>query len=159
MTRYLPHPILTVAVIGIWVLLNQLSVGHILLGAGVGFIAGKAMSALRPPKVTLRKWWRVPGLVLTVLYDIAGSNMTVARQIVGGAPRQPGFVEMHLRLRDPLALGILAIILTSMPGTAWVQYDRASSRLLLHALDLTDGTDWAAIVRDRYEAPLREIFE
>jgi multicomponent K+:H+ antiporter subunit E len=160
MTRYVPHPILTAAVVVMWVLLNQFSIGHLLLGAVVGVIAGKAMSALRPPKVRIRKWWRIPGLVLTVLYDIAGSNVAVAGQILrGGRTRRPGFVELRLRLRDPLALGILAIILTSMPGTAWVRYDRASSRLLLHALDLGDGTDWASIIGTRYETPLLEIFE
>jgi multicomponent K+:H+ antiporter subunit E len=159
-TRYLPHPILTASVIAIWILLNQPSVGHFLLGALVGVIAGKAMSALRPPEVRLRKWWRVPGLILLVLYDIALSNVAVAGQLLrGGRSNRPGFVETQLRLRDPLALGILALILTSTPGTAWVQYDRASSRLLLHVFNLGDGTDWAAVIRDRYEAPLLEIFE
>lgn len=160
MTRYVPHPILTASIIVMWILLNRLSVGHLLLGAAVGIIGGQAMSALRPPRVRLRKWWLIPGLVLRVLADIAVSNWAVAGQILrGGGSREPGFVELRLRLRDPLALAILAVILTSMPGTAWVQYDRAGNRLLLHALDLSDGTDWAAIVRDRYETPLLEIFE
>lgn len=159
MIRNIPHPILTVSVIVMWVLLNRLSVGHLLLGAAVGVIAGKAMSALRPPKVQLGKWWRIPGLVGLTLFDIALSNVTVARQILrGGGAREPGFVEMRLRLRDPLGLGILAIILTSTPGTAWAQYDRATGRLLLHVLDLSDGTDWPAWIADRYESRLLEIF-
>ncbi|TPE49251.1 Na+/H+ antiporter subunit E [Amaricoccus solimangrovi] len=160
MTRHLPHPILTATVILMWLLLNRFSVGHLLLGALVGVIAGKAMSALRPPRVRPRRWWLIPGLALRVLGDIGGSNLAVAGQILRGAERRvPGFVEIGLRLRDPFALGILATILTAMPGTAWIQYDRASGRLLLHALDLGDGTDWAGIVRERYEGPLMEIFE
>ncbi|MFQ8431718.1 Na+/H+ antiporter subunit E [Amaricoccus sp. W119] len=160
MMRHLPHPILTAAVIGMWILLNQPSLGHLLLGGLVGIIAGKAMSALRPPKVRPRKWWLMPVLAGRVLYDVAESNVVVARQILSGAgPRAPGFVEIRLRLRDPFALAILATIVTSMPGSAWVKYDRASSRLLLHALDLGEGPDLAVVVRERYESLLLEIFQ
>ena len=160
MTRYLPHPIVTLSVVLIWVLLNRLSAGHLVLGAAVGMIAGKAMSALRPPRIRLRKWWLIPLLVARVLSDVGRSNVAVARRILsGGARRAPGFVEIPLRLRDPFALAILATILTSTPGTAWIQYDRATSWLLIHVLDLGDGTDWASTVRDRYEALLLEIFE
>lgn len=160
MMRHLPHPILTAAVIGMWILLNQPSLGHLLLGGLVGIIAGKAMSALRPPKVRPRKWWLMPVLAGRVLYDVAESNVVVARQILSGTgPRAPGFVEIRLRLRDPFALAILATIVTSMPGSAWVKYDRASSRLLLHALDLGEGPDLAVVVRERYESMLLEIFQ
>lgn len=160
MTRYLPHPILSAFVVLIWLVLNRFSVGHLLLGAGVGFIAGKAMSALRPPKLRPRKWWLLPVLGLRVLQDVGRSNLDVSRQILrGAARRKPGFVEIRLRLRDPFALAILAIILTSLPGTAWVQYDRATSRVLLHVLDLSDGTDWPKLVRRRYESLLMEIFQ
>lgn len=160
MMRHLPHPILTAAVIVMWILLNRLSLGHLLLGGLVGIIAGKAMSALRPPKVRPRKWWLIPVLAGRVLFDVAESNIVVARQIVSGAGRRaPGFVEIRLRLRDPFALAILATIMTCMPGTAWVKYDRASSRLLLHALDLRGPPDLAQVVRDRYETMLLEIFQ
>lgn len=160
MSRYLPHPILTLSVVLIWILLNRLSVGHLLLGTAVGMIAGKAMSALRPPRIRVRKWWLIPLFIGRVLADVGVSNLAVARQILSGpGARVSGFVEIRLRLRDPFALAILATILTSTPGTAWVQYDRATSLLLLHVLDLQDGTDWPSIVRDRYEALLLEIFE
>lgn len=161
MTRYLPFPLLSAAIVLMWLLLNRFSLGHLLLGSAVGYVAGRAMAALQPHRPRIRRWAPVARLFGVVMRDIAISNFDVARLLVTGAGRvrDPGFVEMRLKLRDPAALAILAIILTSMPGTAWVQYDRASGLLLLHVLDRSDGTDWPAVVGERYERLLREIFE
>lgn len=51
------------------------------------------------------------------------------------------------------------MILTATPGTAWVDWDAARGRLLLHVFDLIDEDEWRLIVNDRYVRLLREIFE
>ncbi|MFX4412555.1 Na+/H+ antiporter subunit E [Acinetobacter baumannii] len=53
---------------------------------------------------------------------------------------------------------MLACIITSTPGTVWVEYDSARNTMLLHVLDLIDGQEWVTIVKERYEKPLMEIF-
>jgi multicomponent K+:H+ antiporter subunit E len=162
MTRLVPHPLLTAALILMWLLLNRFSLGHLLLGTAVALVAGRAMAALEPTEPRIRRWDLVVRLFATVMTDIVRSNIAVAREIVlpRRAPRRAaGSVEIDLALRDPTALAVLAVIITSTPGTAWLDYDAARGRLLLHVFDLIDPEDWRRIVNERYGRPLKEIFE
>ena len=54
---------------------------------------------------------------------------------------------------------MLSIIITSTPGTIWMNYDAAKGTLLLHVLDLVDETVWIRTIKGRYERLLMEIFE
>ena len=91
--------------------------------------------------------------------DIWRSNIAVAWLIIrpSHSRRVSGFVVVPLELRDPTGLAILACIVTSTPGTAWVEYDSASNRLLLHVLDLVDEAHWIDLIKNRYERLLLEI--
>jgi len=97
------------------------------------------------------------GLVLT---DIIRSNIAVARIILGLARRRwtSGLVEIPLELRDPYGLAALACIITSTPGTLWVDFDATSGTLTIHVLDLIDKSEWVRIIKRRYERLLLEIF-
>lgn len=161
MKRLLPHPLLSGALILLWLLLNQsLSPGQILLGIGVALAAGWAFAALgadgsptRRPAVAIR-------LIARVALDIVRSNVSVALIIlgIGRRNRKSGFVEISLELRNPYGLATLACIITSTPGTLWVDLDRTSSTLTIHVLDLVDEEEWKRTIKDRYEVPLLEIF-
>ena len=72
--------------------------------------------------------------------------------------RSPGFVEIPLELRDPYGLAMLACIITSTPGTLWVDFNEASGTLTIHVLDLVDQTEWVRTIKGRYERLLLEIF-
>ncbi len=160
MTTILPHPLLSAGIVAMWLLLNQFSLGHLLLGGAVALVAGKAMAALEPEAPRVRRLDLAVVLLVTVTWDIVLSNIAVARQILKGpgSGRRAGFVEIDLALESPLALATLAIIVTSAPGTAWLDYDAARKRLLLHVFDLTEADEWQARLNDRYGAMLREIF-
>jgi len=160
-SRLLPHPLLSVALAVMWLLLNApVTPATALLAGLVGWLVPFVMLALRPDAVRAR----APGVILrlagTVLVDVVRSNVDVARVILGlnRGERRTGFVSIPLDLREPYGLAVLAIVLTATPGTLWVQYDSATGRLLLHVLDLTDGDDWVHRIKDRYERPLLEIF-
>lgn len=159
--RVVPHPILTVTLVAMWLLLNRFSVGHLLLGTAVALVAGQAMAALDPVRPRIRRWDLVLRLFLAVMFDIIRSNVAVARLILfgRGARSRSDFVEIDLALRDPTALAVLAVIVTSTPGSAWMDYDAASGRLTLHVFDLIDPEEWRALVNDRYARLLKEIFE
>src|SRR3546814_7071720 len=64
-----------------------------------------------------------------------------------------------LDLRDRNGLAWLSVIVTSTPGTAWIQYDGPSDTLLLHVFDVIDEAAWRDLIKTRYEALLLEIFE
>lgn len=161
MTRLLPYPLLAVSLLVVWILLNGWSTGHILLGSIIALAASGAMASLQPAKPALRRWGRIPRLVLVVLYDITLSNLAVAGIVLrrGRGGRTPGFVEIPLQLRDPTGLAVLACIITSTPGTAWIEYHSAGGLLRIHVLDLVSEEEIIALIKQRYESLLLEIFE
>ncbi|MBZ9708536.1 Na+/H+ antiporter subunit E [Mesorhizobium sp. ESP7-2] len=161
MSAALPYPLLTASLLIIWLLLNGLSVGQVILGGLIALAASLAMAALRPAKPNIRRWGMIPQLALIVLADILRSNIAVAGIILQGRRnnRTSGFVMLPLELRDRTALAVLACIITSTPGTAWVEYHAGSGRLRIHVLDLVDQQAWIDLIKQRYEWRLMEIFE
>ena len=161
MSRVFPYPLMIVSLIITWLLLTSLSLGNLLLGAGVALLAAQGLAALHPAKPRLRRWDLIPKLVAIVLYDIIRSNIAVVTIILLGPRRQrkSGFLTIPLDLRDPTGLAILSVIVTSTPGTAWMDYNSARGTVLLHIFDLVDEAEWLDIIKNRYEHLLREIFE
>lgn len=160
--RLFPHPLMTLGLTLLWLVLTRFSLGQLILGALVGTVAGRAYAALTPARSRLRRPGLVLRLALIVAADIARSNIAVARLILNDGRRgrrRSGFVRIPLDLREPNGLAILAIILTATPGTAWFDYEPEGGALLLHVLDLVDEAGWVELVKTRYEAPLLEIFQ
>jgi len=159
--RLLPYPLLTASLLAMWLLLNGFTLGQLLLGAAIAVAASNIMAALQPQKPKLRRWLLIPRLIAIVMVDILRSNIAVAALILrrGRRGRVSGFITVPLDLRDHTGLAVLACIVTSTPGTAWVEYDSARSTLLLHVFDLVDEAYWIDLIKNRYEHLLREIFE
>lgn len=161
MSRVLPHPLLAVAIVLMWLLLNRFSPGHLVLGIAVAVSASHAMAALEPNRPHIRRWDLVALLLCRMSVDIAKSNASVARLILTErrTTRHSGFVEIDLDLKSSLALAILAVVVTATPGTAWIDYDAARGRMLLHVFDLKDPEEWRQTIATRYGRLLKEIFE
>ncbi|HUH49133.1 MAG TPA: Na+/H+ antiporter subunit E [Mycoplana sp.] len=157
----LPYPLLALSLLSMWLILNSFSVGHLLLGSAIAVFASWSMAALRPNKPRIRRWDLLARLLGIVLYDIILSNIAVVALILTG--RRPGhrsaFLAVPLDLKDPTGLAMLSVIVTSTPGTAWIEYNSSEGTLLMHILDVEDETEWIDIVKNRYERLLREIFE
>lgn len=162
MSRHLPHPLMFFALLLLWLVLTNFSLGHLLLGSVIAFGASWVLGRLRPKAVKVHSWPAFIRLFFIVGYDILKSNVAVSRQILKGPAsptRNPGFIRIKLKLRDRNGLAALAIIITATPGTAWIEYDPEEGGLLLHILDLNEEDDWHKLVRERYEKLLLEIFE
>lgn len=162
MSRVVPYPVMMASLVLMWLLLTRFSLGHLILGSAIALAAVQAMSALTPAKPRVRRWDRVPVLVGVVLFDVFRSNVTVARLILNGGrhgERRSGFIEIPLTLTDRTGLAVLAVILTSTPGTAWLEYDVSRRTLVMHVFDLVDEAIWIDLVKNRYESLLLEIFE
>jgi multicomponent K+:H+ antiporter subunit E len=161
MMRILPYPFLSAFLLAMWLLLNQsVSPGQILLGCMVGIAGGLAISTLQIPSGRVHRPLAIIRLAFIVLLDIIRSNVAVARIILTpGREAKSGFLTVKLDLRNEYALSILACMLTSTPGTVWVNFDSAKGVLLLHVLDLVDEQTWIDLIKHRYERLLMEIFE
>jgi multicomponent K+:H+ antiporter subunit E len=145
MMRLLPYPLLTALLLVMWLLLNQFSLGHLVLGSIIALVASRAMAALQPAKPRIRRWDKIPLLVWLILS--------------GGRRQNSGFVTIPLDLRDRTGLAVLACIVTSTPGTAWLEYNSTNGNVLIHVLDLVDEQEWIDTIKHRYEHLLMEIFE
>ena len=159
--RLLPHPLLALALLGIWLMLTQsVSPGQILLGAAAALLATHAFAALYagpPIRVNLRP---LPRLFGHVAIDILRSKLAVAAIIVSRRrDRVADFITIPISLTNRQAIACLALIVTATPGTLWVDFDRRRGTLLLHVLDLVDEESWIQLIKGRYESLLMEIFE
>lgn len=160
--RILPHPLLFLALLAMWLLMTQsLSPGQFLLGAVVAFGGCWTMVALDPPPARLRRPVAAIRLAGRVFVDVFRSNLAVGSIVLGHEDRRThsGFMSLRLDLTSPYGLAVLAIILTCTPGTQWVRYDPSRRVLLLHVLDLVDDREWVRTIKGRYEGLLMEIFE
>lgn len=161
--RGVVSPVLVALLTALWLLLNQtVSPGHVVLGLVLGVLLAWGSSRLRPVRAALHRIDVAVKLVLVVALEIVRSNVAVARIVLGlvrGREIRSGFVDIPLDLRDPHGLAVLAMIITSTPGTVWSGQSADGSTLTLHVLDLEDEQRWIRYVKDRFETPLRRIFE
>ena len=161
MKRLLPAPLLSAALLAMWLVLNSsVSSGHVLLGAVLALALPWLAAPLRPLAVRIRRPGAVLRLTAAVFRDVIASNLEVAWHVVtrSSAPRA-AFVRIPLELRDPNGLAALAIITTVVPGTVWSELAPDRSAVLLHVFDLDDEASFVEHYKSRYEQPLREIFE
>lgn len=158
----LPHPIVTVIIALLWMVLTGFTPGQLLLGVLAGLLGGLAYRRLTPERIVVRRPGAMARLFVRVAGDIVRSNWDVARLILTDGRhrrRRAGFVRIPLDMTSPNGLAILAVIVTATPGTAWIEYEPRNGRLLLHVFDLVEGDDWVHIIKTRYESLLMEIFE
>jgi len=161
MSRLLPHPLLSAILLLIWLLLvNELSLGHLLLGTLLGWAVPLYTARFWPEKVRVRRPLVLLRFIGVVLYDILVANVTVARLILGRQEHlQPAFLIMPLALRSEVAISLLANTVSLTPGTvsAYLSADRRC--LIIHSLHTTASEELLATIRRRYETPLKEILE
>lgn len=158
--KWLPHPMLSLVLIVIWLLLaNELSIGALMLGVFLGVLIPLLVSAfwlkpplIRRPLVLLRFW-------LLVLLDIFTANFQVAKLVLGPERKlHPAFVVYPLELKDDFAISILANTISLTPGTVSADVSSDRRTLLIHGLDIQDDQELIQLIKQRYEKPLLEIF-
>jgi len=160
MKRLLPHPIVSFFIAVVWLGLHS-SIAPIHL-AGASLLAVTLpllLDRLLGDQVQVVRPWVAVRLALVVLWDIVVANVAVARLVLGPMARlRPAFVEVPLDTRHPDAVALLASIITITPGAVSADVDQPRARILLHVLDLDDEATLVALIKRRYEAPLKEIF-
>ena len=160
--RWLPNPLLSIALLAAWLLLNEsFAAVHVLLGVVLGLCGGLMLAGLQPPQGRARRASVAIELLFLVLADIVRSNIAVARIVLRPSTgnRTAGFLSLPLELRHSGALAAIACIITATPGTSWAGYDAARNIVTIHVLDLLDEEEWVRLFKQRYERRLQEIFE
>jgi multicomponent K+:H+ antiporter subunit E len=160
-TRWLPHPLLSLLLAAVWLLLQQsLAVPQLITAAVLGLAVPRLVAGFLGPASRLHRPLLVLRFTATVLWDIVVSNVTVARIVLDPRSRpHPAWVKVPLDTRHPLAITLLATIITTTPGTVSCVVDEEAGFILVHALDCDDVDAAARGMKQRYEAPLRAILE
>lgn len=160
--RLVPAPLLSAGLLGLWLALaRSTSTGQLALGIALGLVVPLVTRSLRPTQVTMRRPLVAARYLLSVGRDAIASSCEVAWGVVSWRWRKPDarFVTIPLELRDPLGLAVLSMVTTIVPGTVWSELALDRSALRLHVWDVDNDEAFVARFKQRYEAPLREIFE
>lgn len=155
-----PHPVMSLALTLLWLVLQQsVAVAHLLSGSFMGWLLPWVLHRFLGPASRPRGLLLLAKFTLVVLWDILKSNLAVARLVLNPMARpQPAWVPVPVTLKDPLALTLLATVITTTPGTVSCVVDD-EGYILVHALDCADPFALALDIQTRYEVPLRAIFE
>jgi multicomponent K+:H+ antiporter subunit E len=158
---WLAHPALSVLLAAVWLLLQQSVAPAQLLAAAVfGLVVPRLVHGFIGPAAHPRGLVTILRFAAIVLWDIVVSNIAVARIVLNPASNpKPAWVPVALDTTHPTVITLLATIITMTPGTVSCVVDEAAQHILVHALDCDDPADMAAQIKQRYELPLRRIFE
>lgn len=160
--RLLPHPLLTLLLTAVWLLLlNDFTVGALVFGLVLGILVPLFTRMFWPEAPRMHNF---PGIVeyfVVVLWDIVVANFLVAYLVLfrpAGRLRSR-FLVIPLDIRSPEAISVLAGTITLTPGTVSSDLSSDGRNLLVHALDVVDPEAAVATIKHRYERRLKEIFE
>lgn len=168
--RLIPTPVRSGMLFVVWLLLNNSFAPIHLLAATILALGIPLLTAgFRDQQTPFRHWKRGTRYFLMVLLDIVVANMQVIQLVLGpNRLLKPGFVLVPLDLKEAVPLTILAGTVSLTPGTVSAEIlpyqddlheDVGARFLLVHVLDLTDEAALIAQIKQRYEQPLREMFE
>ncbi|MEO1556810.1 MAG: Na+/H+ antiporter subunit E [Pseudomonadota bacterium] len=157
----LPHPLLTLILAIVWVLLqNQVSAGMVVFGIILGIIIPRATAIWWPESPGQFRMLRMVNYAGIVLWDIIVANIEVAWIVltVPNAKLKPAWIVVPLELKSPEAITTLAGTITLTPGTVSADMSDEGSCLLVHVLHTNDPDAVRDEIKTRYEARLKEIF-
>lgn len=160
--NWLPHPVMTLSLITIWILLqNSFSPGNLLLGVVLGVLFPLMTASFWPDRPHIRSYRKALVYFMIVIGDIVTANIEVARLILFArvSSLQPRWLCVPLALTQPEAITLLAGTVTMTPGTVSCDLSADGRHLLVHCLDEPDPDAAVRRIKMRYEARLLEIFE
>lgn len=161
-----PTPVRSLFLFLVWLLLNNsLAFIHLFFGVLLAWLIPVLIHKFRLIQPGIKKPAAAFAYGLMVLWDIVVANLQVIRLVLGPNKKlRPAFVMIPLDLTDPLAITILASTVSLTPGTVSADVLPLHAQtgeqryLLLHVLDIADEAALVQQVKQRYEAPLKEIF-
>ncbi len=144
----------------IWLLLNNtVAAGHIVLGLVLALLIPLFTSSFWPEKVQIKAPLTLFKFLAVVFWDIVIANMVVAKLILGRNKHlKPAFFCIDLDIKNPLGISFLANTISLTPGTVSCDLSTDHQHLLVHALHVEDIPATIKHIKQRYEAPLKEVF-
>lgn len=156
---WLPHPLLSVVMLFIWLSLQDFSIGQLLLGIALALAIPYWVQDFWPQQVKIHKPFKLMAFMLLLLYDICVANIKVAIQILGPTKAlHEAYFWVPLDLEDEFLISLLASAITMTPGTVSADFSQDRKYIYIHGLNVHDIDAEIALIKQRYEAPIKEIF-
>lgn len=160
LTKLFPHPLLTLVLWSIWLLLNNsLHPGHLVLGFILATLIPWLTSGFWPERVCVKKPLTLLKFLGVFMWDILVANFAVAKLILGrNDSLRPAFITIDLDITSPVGISLLANTISLTPGTVSCDLSMDHRQLLVHGLHIEDVEATIAEIKQRYEKPLMEVF-
>lgn len=162
LARLIPHPLLSLALVLVWLaLVNTFTLGNLILAIAIGLIIPMLTAAYWPDRPKLSKPLKSVEYVAIVIWDIVLANIEVAKIILFRKERdiRSRWVSVPLELTSPEAITVLAGTITMTPGTVSTMLSADAGCILVHCLHTDDPDGVRDEIKARYETRLMEIFE
>ena len=157
--RILPHPFVSVIVAISWLMLgNSAELFDIIVASILALIIPNLIQPfiVRTPNI---HWDLAVKLAFVVLWDIIVCNVRVAKQVLGPTDKlHPKWFRVPLDTDHEQVNSLLAMIITTTPGTVSAGIDQERGDILVHSLSTDDPDADILEIKARYEAPLMAIF-
>ncbi|MGJ8758666.1 Na+/H+ antiporter subunit E [Acinetobacter sp. HC8-3S] len=158
--RWFPHPFVSFLVFLSWLMLSHsLDLTDILVAILLAIIIPRLVGPFisRTPHI---HWTPAVKLFFVVLWDIIVSNFRVAKMVLGPMDQlHPRWYRVPLETEHEEVNTLLAMIITTTPGTVSAGIDQERGDILVHALSSNDTELDIQEIKKRYETPLLEIFD
>ncbi|AWL11380.1 Na(+)/H(+) antiporter subunit E1 [Saliniradius amylolyticus] len=161
-TKWFPMPVHSVLLFVVWLMLNNsVAPGHLLLALIFAIAIPRLCAPLYTRQPAIRHPFKLLRYFLMVLADIVVANIQVAVLVVGPLKRlKPAFIAVPLDMTQSLPITMLASSVTMTPGTVSAEVSADRNWLYVHVLNLdVPERQLAETIKQRYEKPLKEIFE
>jgi multicomponent K+:H+ antiporter subunit E len=161
LTRLIPHPLLSLTLICVWLgLVNTFTLGNLILGSVFGLFIPMFTAAYWPDRPRIARPFKVAEYILVVLWDIVVANVQVALIILFKPESQirSQWIPVPLDLTSAEAITVLAGTITMTPGTVSATLSADGSAILVHCLHTEDPDAVRDEIKTRYERRLMEIF-
>jgi|TARA_B110001454_G_scaffold13596_1_gene12336 multicomponent K+:H+ antiporter subunit E len=159
--RLLPMPIHSLLLFAVWLLLNNtVAPGHIVLATFLAIVIPLITSGMQDSQPSFHKPLVTLRYVIMVIGDIIVANFEVAALVIGPNKKlNPAFIAVPIEIEHELPITILASTVSLTPGTVSAEISEDKQWLYVHVLHMTDKDELIALIKQRYERPLREIFK
>jgi len=159
--RFLPMPIHSLLLFVIWLLVNNtVAPGHLLLATFLAIVIPLMTAGMQTPQPKFRRPLLTVKYILMVLWDIIVANLEVALLVLGPSKKLvPAFIAVPLDIQHEFPITILASTVSLTPGTVSAEISEDRQWLYVHVLHLSNKDELIASIKQRYERPLKEIFE
>ena len=157
--NWLPHPFVSVIVALSWIMLaHSLDSATVLMALLLGILIPRLVKPFitRTPHIN---WMLALKLLFVVLWDIIICNIQVAKLVLGPTRNlHPKWFRVPLETQHEQDNVLLALIITTTPGTVTAGIDHDRGDILVHALSTDDAEIDILEIKNRYEKTLMAIF-